>query len=109
MDPFSFFNAARDGTAGWGYALYYSTDSNSTSMVIQAYAATGTALPAGAMAALKALQYKFCGGFRYSNDPWVSGPDVGSTSAGILGLLRMPLPVMAASVTQPAPAPIGCP
>jgi len=109
VDPFTFFDAARDGSAGWGYSLYYSTDANSTSMVIQAYAATSTPLPAGAMTALKALQYKFCGGFKYSNDPWVTGPDVGSTSAAILGLLRKPLPVMPATVTQPATAPIGCP
>lgn len=107
-DPFAFFDAARDGSSGWGYTLGGSTDANSTGMVIQAYVASDRALPSGAMPALKALQYKYCGAFRY-NWSWGDTPDVGATVAGVLGMLKVRLPVGPAKVTQAAPAPIGCP
>ena len=107
-DPFAFFAAARDGENGWGYQLGGETDANSTGMVIQAHKAAGVALPTGAMRAMKALQYKFCGAFRY-NWSWGNTPDVGATIAGVLGVLRRPLPVKPVRVRLAPPAPIGCP
>lgn len=107
QDPFDFFKAARDGAKGWGYSIGFPTDSNSTGMVIQAYAAQQKALPSGALAALKALQYKYCGGFRFNSAS--TSPDVGSTIGGVLGLLKKSLPVKPVPVAVAAPAPIGCP
>lgn len=103
--PFAFFKAARDGSAGWGYQIGYGTDANSTGMVIQAYVAAGKRLPDGSMSALKSLQDTSCGGFKYSNDSWVTGPDVASTLGGILGLLRRPLPIEPSALTPPPSVP----
>ncbi len=106
-DPFSFFASVRDGSNGWPYTgSWPGTDANSTALVIQAYAAAGQQIPAGAMAALKGLQMKGCGGFRYQTG---LDPDVGSTIGGVLGLLRQPLPVTESAVTKAPPATIGCP
>ena len=79
VNPFRFIRIARDGSSGWGYQIGYTTDANSTGMVIQAYVAAGRRLPEGSMSALKSLQDTTCGGFKYSNDSWVTGPDVAST------------------------------
>jgi hypothetical protein len=109
-DPFAFFSALRDQKrGGWGYTWgFQTTDANSTALVIQALVAENRAVPSGAAAALRALQYG-CGAFAYS---WQSGartgPNVGATIGAILGLLRRPLPVAADPVTNPAPAPVAC-
>ena len=104
-DPFKFFRTVRDGGAGWGYAIGYITDTNSTGMVLQAYAAAGKRNPDGSMGALKGLQDTACGGFDYSHDSWVTGPDTASTLGGILGLLRKPLPVRPAELVEPPAVP----
>jgi hypothetical protein len=110
-DPFAFLNRLRDLKAGaqhggWGFTWgYRTTDANSTSLVLQAYAATGTAVPAGGREALRRLQYR-CGAVAYS---WKhgarTGPDLGATIGAILGFLRAPLPVPTGTVTgRVAPA-----
>lgn len=106
-DPFGYFDSVRDGSNGWPYTgSWPGTDANSTALVIQAYAAASQQIPTGAMGALKGLQMKGCGGFRYQTG---LNPDVGSTIGGILGLSKQPLPVAEAEVTKAPPAPIGCP
>ena len=121
-DPFAFFDFVRDDIkGGWGYTQGFTlTDANSTSLVIQAYAAEGRALPDRAEKALRSLQYSACSkkkaAFAYS---WSdenedgdyeqnerTGPDVGATSAGILGLLELPLPIPPAEVTKNPPKPL---
>lgn len=102
VDPLGFFQAIRDVQfGGWGYTWdFVTTDANSTSLAIQAYAASADPLPAGAFPALKDLQYgRRCGAFAFT---WVdngqggfkrSGPDTGATIGGVLGLLKRRLPV----------------
>jgi len=95
-NPFAFFAALRDGVHhGWPYAASTpGTDANSTALVIQAYRAGGLGVPAGSIAALRALQYPGCGAFAYT---WSkgkrSGPDLGATIGAIPGLLRAPFPL----------------
>jgi hypothetical protein len=95
-DPFAFFDEIRDGQRhGWGYTWgFETTDANSTALVIQAYAATGTPVPAEALAALRKLQNPACGGWSFT---WAGShrtdPDPGSTIGAILGLLQEPLPL----------------
>jgi hypothetical protein len=102
-DPFQFFNSIRDDLKkGWGYSWgFETTDANSTALVLQAYAAQGTAPPAGARKALAELQYGFCsknrGAFAFT---WTdedgdgkykrSGPDLGATVGAIMGLTETP-------------------
>ena len=112
-DPFEFFTDIRDDVyGGWGYTWGFdTTDANSTSLVIQAYKATQEPLPAGAFAALKALQYNACGAFSYS---WVSpgvktGPDLGATVGAVQGIIQKPSPVVPKTVTKYAPATPECP
>lgn len=124
-DPFAFFDEARDPHfGGWVFApsglcetpdqegFCYRTDANSTSLVLQAYAAGEQDPPAGGRRALRRLQLSLCGdnagAFAYSyvlEDEVVQkgAPDVGATIAGVLGLLEQPLPVDALPVTKPAP------
>ena len=122
-DPFEFFEFVRDEIkGGWGYTHGFTlTDANSTALVIQAYAAEERALPKGAKRGLRKLQYNVCsqkkkGAFAYS---WSddngdgrltknerTGPDVGATVAGILGLLEKPLPIAAREVTKEQPKPV---
>jgi hypothetical protein len=118
-DPFAFLDSFRDPVkGGWGYTNTFTlTDANSTALVIQAYVAEDKALPAGAKAALKKLQYPFCskkkGAFAYS---WFdangdgrytknerTGPDVGATSQAIPALFERALPLAPATVTKGAP------
>ena len=55
--PFGFFRDARDAThRGWGYTPSFGTDTNSTALVLQAYAAAGRRIPVGGLRALRALQ-----------------------------------------------------
>ena len=95
-DPFAFFAEIRDAQRhGWGYTWgFQTTDANSTALVIQAYAATGTPVPADALAALRKLQNPTCGGWSFT---WIGSqrtdPDPGSTIGAILGLLQRPLPL----------------
>jgi hypothetical protein len=115
--PFGFFRFTRDEEkGGWGYTAGYVTDSNSTALVIQTYAAVDRALPKGAKAALRDLQYPLCrknGAFAFTwTDPdgdgknnKRSGPDTGATVGAVLGLLEKPLPLAAADVTKPARPP----
>jgi hypothetical protein len=110
-DPFAFFDLMRDAThGGWGFTWTFAdTDANSTALVIQAYAAAGQTLPTGAMTALKALQDTDCGAWSLNWSGSVpSGPDIGATIGGVLGVLRRPLPVPHAEVTKQAPATPAC-
>jgi hypothetical protein len=106
-DPFSFLTDIRDGSSGpsaggWGYTWdFRTTDANSTALVIQAYAASGDALPDGALGALRRLQYR-CGAFAFS---WTgagirTGPDVGATIGAIPGILRRPFPISGSVVGE---------
>lgn len=118
--PFRFFRQIRDSEKrGWGYSWTFRlTDTNSTALVIQAFKAGERALPKGALRALKRLQYRLCGNargaFPYSYEQREDGSykktgrDVGATIAGVLGLLRKPLPVAFASVTRAVPKPTRC-
>jgi hypothetical protein len=109
-DPFDFFAAIRDPRfGGWGYTWgFETTDANSTALVLEAYAASDRRLPSGALAALKALQYRRCGAWAYS---WTDGrggvvrtpPDVGATIQAIQGVLQQPLPPETLPVSKPAP------
>ena len=91
--------------AAWGFET---TDANSGALVLEAYAASGRRLPSGALAALKALQYRRCGAWAYS---WTDGrggvvrtpPDVGATIQAIQGVLQQPLPPETLPVSKPAP------
>ena len=109
-DPFTFFDAIRDGQRhGWGYTWgFQTTDANSTALVIQAFAAAGTPVPVDALAALRKLQDPACGGWSFT---WTGShrtdPDPGSTIGAILGLLQQPLPVpagVAVGAATPVPA-----
>lgn len=118
-DPFRFFRRIRDDIkGGWGYTWMFNlTDANSTSLVIQAYAAAGEALPAGAKKALRRLQYGPCGSgagafaYSYSDEnedgrftrKERTGPDAGATIGAVLGLLEKPLPLPAKQVTRGKP------
>jgi hypothetical protein len=120
VDPFEFFSRIRDERfRGWGYSWgFETTDSNSTSMVLQAYAAAGRDVPSGAGRALARLQYRLCGSrggvFAFT---WIEqedgtvvkdDPNLGATIAAVMGLLREPLPLFPARVTEPAPARGSC-
>ena len=92
--PFDYFDEVRDPQFdGWGYTDGYATDANSTSLVIQAFAADERAIPAGALAALKQLQYTGCGAFAFT---WIpdgggfvrSAPDPGRRSPRSSDCLR---------------------
>ena len=123
--PWSFLKKARDPIKrGWVFAPQFAcgrnqeppecsaSDTNSTSLVIQAYTARNKALPAGARKALRGLQRRLCGGnaggFAVSwiddDGKLVKGPpDVGATVGAVLGLLEEPLPLRATSDLEPAP------
>jgi hypothetical protein len=105
-NPFAFFRKIRDDRfGGWGYSWGTEmTDANSTALVLQAYASEGVVVPTGARHALKRLQYRICSGkkragsfaFTWSDEDGDghfrrTGPDVGATIGGILGLLEVPL------------------
>ena len=104
-DPFGFFRRIRDPEKrGWGYSWGYRlTDTNSTSLVLQAYFARNRHLPDGAGRALNALQHRLCGrGAGAFSFTWEAregggyrrtGRDVGATVAAIPALMREALPV----------------
>ncbi len=119
-NPFRYLRSVRDRRKdGWGFdANNRLTDTNSTALVIQAFAAYRKELPTGAMRALTKLQYRLCGekrgAFAHSYEQREdgsykkTGPDVGATIGAILGLLKEPLPVEPATVTRPVPRPTAC-
>jgi hypothetical protein len=120
--PFRFFREIRDPKKdGWGYSWDNRlTDTNSTSLVIQAYVSNGRSLPSGAMKALTSLQHRLCGspsssgGFAYTWEPrdgvgYRKGPpDPAATIAAIPALLKRAYPIQHAEVTKPAPGVQGC-
>ncbi len=103
-DPFAFFDAIRDGRFhGWGYTWgFHRTDANSTSLVIQAYAADGSTPPMGGVRALRRLQYP-CGAVAYSftDDGRRTGKDMGASIGAVLGFLREPFPVTPVALVPP--------
>jgi hypothetical protein len=109
-DPFLFLEEIRDAAyGGWGYSWSFAdTDANSTALVIQAYVASERALPEGAVAALRRLQYP-CGAFAFTRDAdgKKTGADVGATIGAVLGLLRVARPVPDATL-EPIPAASTC-
>jgi hypothetical protein len=106
-DPFAFFDSARDAVDnGWEYSPGFGTDANSTSLVIQAYAAADLAVPSGGVNALRALQPDVVlGAWAYNyvgDDP--GDPDVGATIGAVPAILQVPLPIVPAA---PAPGRAG--
>ncbi len=82
--PFAFFDTLRDpDKGGWSYSgSFIATDANSTSLVLQAYAAAGVHVPSGGLGGLRALQHTDCGAWAYSwNGDTLGDPDVGATIA----------------------------
>ncbi|MDQ5816527.1 MAG: hypothetical protein M3516_09585 [Actinomycetota bacterium] len=132
--PFAYFKSARDeARGGWRYDHRKSgfgspsyTDTNSTSLVLQAFAARDRAIPNGALAALRDLQYRLCGKaagafantwarndgrwFRSPSrqDAALVTPTVGATVAAIPAILGRPLPIAEFTVTKAAPARPTC-
>jgi len=96
-DPFAFFTTVRDPDRhGWSYSAgFLSTDTNSTALVIQAYASASIAIPSGGMQALRDLQSS-CGAWAYNWNGTSPGPaDIGATIGAVLGIKRAPLPIAA--------------
>lgn len=120
-DPFEWLRKRRDRVkGGWGFDRTFSlTDSASTSIVIQAYAAHGRTAPKAARKALRALQ-RYCtvdgaGGFsrgwvekRSGKIRKVPGEDLGNSVAAVLGLLAEPLPVKPVPFLKPLSVPPPC-
>jgi hypothetical protein len=101
-DPFAFFDSARDAVHnGWEYSPGFGTDANSTSLVIQAYAAAELGVPSGGLNALRALQPDVVlGAWAYNYvgaDP--GDPDVGATIGAVPAILQVPLPIVPAAPT----------
>jgi hypothetical protein len=106
-DPFAFFVSARDAVhEGWEYSPGFGTDANSTSLVIQAYAAAELGVPSGGLNALRALQPDVVlGAWAYNYDGDDPGdPDVGATIGAVPAILQVPLPIVPAA---PTPARAG--
>jgi hypothetical protein len=111
VSPFGFFKSVRDPVhGGWSYSLsFVLTDTNSTSLVIQAYVAGGMPVPAGGMSALRALQDQSCGAWSYTwegSDP--GPPDIGATIAAVPAVVRVALPVDPGPVSTRLPAIGAC-
>ncbi len=114
-----FFTRARDRVRhGWGYSPDSPTDSNSTALVLQAYASNNQATPNGSLRALRRLQYRLCGkrggAFAFtwesksSGGYRRSGRDLGATIGAVPGLLGRPLPLRPATVTKGVPQRKAC-
>ena len=117
-DPFDMFRAIKDQeVGGWGFDWNFPlSDAVSTSLVLQAYAATDRPVPVGGMKVLRALQYSRCPGSPFASTYTDENGDgeyskrerteasPGATFAGVLGLLAQPYPIEEAEVTKPAPA-----
>jgi hypothetical protein len=104
--PFAFFDTVRDpDRGGWSYSgSFIATDANSTSLALQAYAAAHEHIPAGGLAALRALQHTDCGAWAYSwNGDSLGDPDVGATIAAVPAVLLEPLPIQPGAVKKGVP------
>ena len=120
-DPFLWLRQRRDDVkGGWGFNRDFPiTETTSTSLVIQAYAAFGKKTE-NAGKALRLLQ-RYCS----SNDPdggfshgWMQtegggykrqpGMDLGDTVNAVLGLLREPLPIEPKPYLEPMPVALPC-
>jgi hypothetical protein len=109
--PFAFFHTLRDpDKGGWSYSgSFIATDANSTSLVLQAYAAAGVHIPSGGVAALRALQHTDCGAWAYSwNGDKLGDPDVGASIAAVPAVLLDPLPIAPGPVKKGVPAVPAC-
>jgi hypothetical protein len=109
--PFAFFDTLRDpDKGGWSYSgSFIATDANSTSLVLQAYAAAGVHIPSGGLASLRALQHTDCGAWAYSwNGDTLGDPDDGATIAAIPAVLLDPLPIAPRTVKKGTPAVPAC-
>jgi len=109
--PFAFFDSLRDpDKGGWSYSgSFIATDANSTSLVLQAYAAAGMHVPSGGLGALRALQHTDCGAWAYSwNGDTLGDPDVGATIAAVPAVLLDPLPIQPGAVKKGVPAVPAC-
>jgi hypothetical protein len=107
-NPFAFFTHIRDDTRGWGYTWGFTdTDANSTALVIQAYAAASVALPHGALAALRGLQYRRCGAFAFTRTDagTRTPPNLGATIGAVPGLLKIAFPIVQSPPQAIGPAP----
>ncbi|MFN2389499.1 MAG: hypothetical protein ABR575_07865 [Actinomycetota bacterium] len=121
FDAFSFFATARDRAykKGWVYdpllkctaetppgpdSFCYVSDANSTSLVLEAYAAAGRDVPTGGRKALGALQYRLCGrragavAFTWEDADGDgvltrTPPDAGASIDAVRGFLLRPLPI----------------
>ena len=131
-DPFVFLASGRDPhKGGWVYDpsnkcrsvpsndFCWLTDANSTSLAILAHAAARKRLPAGALAALRRLQYRRCGrlggAFDFTYDPATGrlpaereGRNLAATVAAVPALLQKALPIPAARVAKRARPPRPC-
>jgi hypothetical protein len=108
--PFPYLASARDAThGGWEYSPGFGTDANSTALVIQAYVSAGRAIPAGGLAALRALQPDIgCGAWAYAYEDDEPGvPDVGATIGAIPAVLRVTFPLLPGSGAAKVPT-RGC-
>ena len=111
VSPFAFFDTLRDpDKGGWSYSgSFIATDANSTSLVLQAYAAAGVHVPPGGLSALRGLQYADCGAWAYSwNGDTLGDPDVGATIAAVPAVLLEPLPITPSPVKKGVPAVPAC-
>ncbi|MFN2594252.1 MAG: hypothetical protein ABR579_05120 [Actinomycetota bacterium] len=130
-NPFRYFASSRDDIGGWRYSYksrsggtHVYMDSNSTALVLQAYAAEGKKIPAHGIRAIERLQYRKCGslegafartweksGGKLHRSPSITdakaekgsdGPTViGATVGAIPGLLGDPLPISHTTTTAP--------
>lgn len=115
--PGSYFRSARDSAGpeakgGWGYSTdWITTDTNSTGLVLQAYAALGKKPPKGSLASLRTLQYAACGAWAYTwEDGSKTAPDGGATIGAIPGLLGVPFPIRASKgPVRPSGPTSACP
>ena len=109
-DPFAFFDTVRDPLhRGWAYSTgFITTDTNSTALVLQAYAAAGIEAPTGGPKALRQLQDLSCGAWAFTWDGDEPGePDVGASIGAVPGILGIPFP-LGGRVSASVPPAIAC-
>jgi hypothetical protein len=119
--PFRWLGERRDRVkGGWGFDRTFSlTDSLSTSIVLQAFAAHHKKQSREARKALRELQ-RYCTGNKQNGGfsrGWerhegairrVPGTDYGNTVGAILGLLQRPLPIAPRPHLEPMPEALPC-
>lgn len=128
--PYQFFEQARDRFKdGWVFAPEFAcrkgekppscsaSDTNSTALVIQAFAARDKAFPDGSRKALRSLQRRLCGknagafaaSWTYDDGRFVkSPPDLGATIGAIPALLKKAFPIGPVTDLRPAPRAPEC-